>query len=152
MHLQIRLSEPILILLFSKNVDWPNLSDSNPSLELLSLVSLTFITSDIAICFSFSFLPLSSYAHTMYTPPPPNSKIIIVGGGTFGLSTAYALSQKNKYDIWVFDRQEIPSPDAASTGNNNIPRCPMHRCMYLTHLIPLLLQRYQQDCSHGLWR
>lgn len=65
MHLQIRLSEPILILLFSKNVDWPNSSDSNPSLELLSLVSLTFTTTDIAICFSFSFLPL--FTHTSCT-------------------------------------------------------------------------------------
>ena len=51
-----------------------------------------------------------------YTPPPPGSKIIIVGAGAFGLSTAYALSLKNKYEIWVFDRDQIPIPDAASTG------------------------------------
>lgn len=67
---------------------------------------------------SLSFFPLPFFTLSiMYTPPSPHSKIIIVGGGTFGLSTAYALSQKNQYDIWVFDRQEIPSPDAASTGN-----------------------------------
>ncbi|KAF7728477.1 hypothetical protein EC973_006030 [Apophysomyces ossiformis] len=46
------------------------------------------------------------------------SKIVIVGGGCFGLSTAYALSLKNKYDIWVFDRHSIPSADAASTGKD----------------------------------
>lgn len=53
---------------------------------------------------------------TMYNPPKPGSKIIIVGGGAFGLSTAYALALKNKYDVWVYDRQSIPAPDAASTG------------------------------------
>lgn len=51
-----------------------------------------------------------------YTPPAAGSKIIIVGGGCFGLSTAYALSLKNMYDIYVFDRQEIPAQDAASSG------------------------------------
>jgi sarcosine oxidase/L-pipecolate oxidase len=53
---------------------------------------------------------------TAYTPPADGAKIIIVGGGCFGLSTAYALSLRNKYDIWVYDRQQIPTPDAASTG------------------------------------
>lgn len=52
-----------------------------------------------------------------YTPPLAGSKIIIVGGGCFGLSTAYALSLKNQYQITVFDRQTIPAPDAASSGN-----------------------------------
>lgn len=51
-----------------------------------------------------------------YTPPEPGNKIIIVGGGAFGLSTAYALSLKDKYEVWVFDRQPIPAPDAASSG------------------------------------
>lgn len=53
---------------------------------------------------------------TDYTPPAPGSKIIIVGGGCFGLSTAYALALKNQYEIWVFDRQDIPATDAASCG------------------------------------
>lgn len=51
-----------------------------------------------------------------YTPPTPGSKIIIVGGGSFGLSTAYALALKKQYDIYVFDRQPIPATDAASSG------------------------------------
>ena len=55
-------------------------------------------------------------SRTGYQPPVPGSKIIIVGAGAFGLSTAYALSLMNKYDIWVFERQTIPSPDAASSG------------------------------------
>ncbi|KAI8088965.1 FAD dependent oxidoreductase [Halteromyces radiatus] len=49
-------------------------------------------------------------------------KVIIVGGGCFGLSTAYALSLKSEYEVWVFDRQSIPSPDAASTDINKIMR------------------------------
>jgi sarcosine oxidase/L-pipecolate oxidase len=45
------------------------------------------------------------------------TKVIIAGGGCFGLSTAYALSLKEEYEVWVYDRQQIPAPDAASTGN-----------------------------------
>ena len=56
-------------------------------------------------------------SQTGYQPPAPGSKIIIIGAGAFGLSTAYALSLKNKYDVWVFERQTIPCPDAASCGN-----------------------------------
>lgn len=60
-----------------------------------------------------------------YTAPKPGSKIIIVGGGAFGLSTAYALALKKKYDIWVFDRAaSIPAPDAASTGKDYDALCP----------------------------
>ncbi|KAI8057572.1 FAD dependent oxidoreductase [Gilbertella persicaria] len=57
-----------------------------------------------------------------YSPPAPGSKIIIVGGGCFGISTAYALALKNQYEIYVFDRNEIPSPDAASCDINKIVR------------------------------
>ncbi|KAI8344226.1 FAD dependent oxidoreductase [Chlamydoabsidia padenii] len=49
-------------------------------------------------------------------------KVIIVGGGCFGLSTAYALSLKKEYEVWVYDRQQIPAPDAASTDINKIVR------------------------------
>ncbi|KAI8137605.1 FAD dependent oxidoreductase [Fennellomyces sp. T-0311] len=57
----------------------------------------------------------------MYTPPAQGSKIIVVGGGLFGLSTAYALSLK-QYDVWVFDRNAVPSPDASSTDINKAVR------------------------------
>ncbi|ORZ24687.1 FAD dependent oxidoreductase [Absidia repens] len=50
------------------------------------------------------------------------TKVIIVGGGCFGLSTAYALSLSEEYEVWVFDRQQIPAPDAASTDINKIVR------------------------------
>lgn len=63
-----------------------------------------------------------------YTPPAAGSKIIIVGGGCFGLSTAYALSLKNQYDIYIFDRQEIPAPDAASSG--------IYTYIHIRHLEP----------------
>lgn len=54
-----------------------------------------------------------------YQAPAVGSKIIIVGGGCFGLSTAYSLaSNKTKnYEVWVYDREEIPVRDAASNGN-----------------------------------
>ncbi|ORX62543.1 FAD dependent oxidoreductase [Hesseltinella vesiculosa] len=52
----------------------------------------------------------------------PKQKIIIVGGGCFGLSSAYALSLKPEYEVWVYDRLPIPVPDAASTDVNKIVR------------------------------
>jgi sarcosine oxidase/L-pipecolate oxidase len=80
-----------------------------------------------------------------YIPPTAGSKIIIAGGGCFGLSTAYALSLKNQYEIWVFDRQEIPAADAASSGITYINTIDMSVSMYIN-----CIYRYQQDCSHGL--
>lgn len=55
---------------------------------------------------------------TQYEAPEPGSKIVIVGGGCFGLSTALALaSDKLKnYTVIVYDREQIPVRDAASTG------------------------------------
>lgn len=47
--------------------------------------------------------------------------IIIVGGGTFGLSTALALS-KNYTNITVFDRFDPPVRDASSTDINKVIR------------------------------
>lgn len=53
-----------------------------------------------------------------YQAPAVGSKIIIVGGGCFGLSTAYSLASNKakKYQVWVYDREEIPVRDAASNG------------------------------------
>ncbi|KAI9013417.1 FAD dependent oxidoreductase-domain-containing protein [Phycomyces nitens] len=61
----------------------------------------------------------------VYQPPTPGNKIIIVGGGCFGLSTAYALSLKGIYDVWVYDRQTIPAPDAASTERADMGQEPV---------------------------
>jgi hypothetical protein len=65
-----------------------------------------------------SFFQVKQIGHTviMFSPPKPGSKIIIVGGGCFGLSTAYALALKKKYEVVVYDRQPIPASDAASSG------------------------------------
>ncbi|KAJ3102806.1 hypothetical protein HDU97_000263 [Phlyctochytrium planicorne] len=46
---------------------------------------------------------------------------LIVGGGTFGLSTAYALRQRG-HEVTVFDRFRIPAEDAASTDINKVVR------------------------------
>jgi hypothetical protein len=76
-------------------------------------------SSSLTIC-PVSLIP-SSASFLMpaapYQPPKNGAKIIIVGGGSFGLSTAHALSLKAKgYDIHVYDREKIPASDAASTG------------------------------------
>ncbi|KAI9491665.1 FAD dependent oxidoreductase [Zychaea mexicana] len=79
-----------------------------------------------------------------YQPPAPNSKIIIVGAGAFGLSTAYALSLKNKYDIWVFERQCIPSPDAASCDINKIMRMDYGKELMYMHMYMESLPMWEQ--------
>ncbi|CDH50116.1 sarcosine oxidase [Lichtheimia corymbifera JMRC:FSU:9682] len=75
-----------------------------------------------------------------YTAPKPGSKIIIVGGGAFGLSTAYALALKKKYDIWVFDRAaSIPAPDAASTDISKAVRMDYgNQALYLRLMLEAL--------------
>ncbi|KAI8393452.1 FAD dependent oxidoreductase [Radiomyces spectabilis] len=89
-----------------------------------------------------------------YQPPLPGSKIIIVGGGCFGLSTAYALSLKNKYDVWVYDRQPIPVPDAASTDINKIVRMDYADETLYMHMaieaMPLWRQWNQERADMGL--
>jgi sarcosine oxidase/L-pipecolate oxidase len=58
------------------------------------------------------------------TNPTPKS-IIIVGSGVFGLSTAYALSQRSLYtntQITVLDRSPFPSPDGSSIDTSRIVR------------------------------
>jgi sarcosine oxidase/L-pipecolate oxidase len=84
-----------------------------------------------------------------YKPPKPGAKIIIVGGGSFGLSTAHALSLKgNAYDIHVFDRERIPASDAASTGECSVTGFDNGRVRKINADI---CRRYQQDCAYGLW-
>ncbi|KAI8903570.1 FAD dependent oxidoreductase [Gorgonomyces haynaldii] len=48
---------------------------------------------------------------------------LVVGGGTFGLSTVlHLLKEVDPKDIVLFDRSEIPAPDASSTDINKIVR------------------------------
>nr|OQO30508.1 hypothetical protein B0A51_01737 [Rachicladosporium sp. CCFEE 5018] len=56
---------------------------------------------------------------------PIPSSILIIGSGVFGLSTAYALSQRAQYahtKITVVDRSTFPAPDAASIDASRIVR------------------------------
>ncbi|OZJ03040.1 hypothetical protein BZG36_03261 [Bifiguratus adelaidae] len=53
---------------------------------------------------------------------PARTRIIIVGGGCFGISTAYAFAKRGTYDVILFDRQNIPAPDAASTDITKVVR------------------------------
>lgn len=82
----------------------------------------------------------------MHTAPAAGSKVVIVGAGAFGLSTAYALSTKKGYDIWVFDRQAIPIPDAASTG---IKKRKAYGSIH-TNLPVVMNARYQQGRPHRI--
>lgn len=55
---------------------------------------------------------------------PPKS-ILILGSGVFGLSTAYALTQRAEFDnteITLVDRLPFPAPDAASIDSSRIVR------------------------------
>ena len=51
-----------------------------------------------------------------------NPSVIIVGGGAFGTSTAYHLSQRGYTNVRVLDRFAPPSKDAAATDLNKIVR------------------------------
>lgn len=48
--------------------------------------------------------------------------ILIVGGGAFGTSTAYHLSQRGYTKVRILDRFAAPSKDAAATDLNKIVR------------------------------
>ncbi|RDW93843.1 NAD(P)/FAD-dependent oxidoreductase [Aspergillus mulundensis] len=48
--------------------------------------------------------------------------IIVIGGGTFGTSTAYHLSQKGYTNVTVLDRFPVPSFEAAGNDINKIVR------------------------------
>lgn len=52
-----------------------------------------------------------------------NEHIVIIGGGAFGLSTAFELSQQGYTDITVFEKDsEIPSRWSAANDLNKIMR------------------------------
>ncbi|KAG9240830.1 FAD dependent oxidoreductase [Calycina marina] len=57
--------------------------------------------------------------------PEVPSSILIVGSGVFGLSTAYAFTQRPEYantKITVIDRSPFPSPDGSSIDTSRIIR------------------------------
>ncbi|KAF7727598.1 hypothetical protein EC973_007359 [Apophysomyces ossiformis] len=104
--------------------------------------------------------PYFSFKATMTchvtTPLPTKTcKVIIVGGGCYGLSTAYALSLKQKqYDVWVFDRLPIPVNDAASTDINKTVRMDYaDKTLYMQLMIeclPMWRQWNEERASMGL--
>jgi sarcosine oxidase/L-pipecolate oxidase len=59
--------------------------------------------------------------------------VLIVGGGIFGTSTAYHLSQShaNPSRITVLDRALVPSPQAASSDINKIVRADYSKAFYM---------------------
>jgi sarcosine oxidase / L-pipecolate oxidase len=60
----------------------------------------------------------------------PDTKILIVGGGAFGTSTAYHLSQRGYKSIRVLDRYATPSRDAASTDISKVIRSDYNEPLY----------------------
>jgi sarcosine oxidase/L-pipecolate oxidase len=52
----------------------------------------------------------------------PNRSVLIIGGGAFGTSTAYHLSDRGYNKITVLDRFPAPSKDAAATDLNKTVR------------------------------
>lgn len=60
----------------------------------------------------------------------PDTKILIVGGGAFGTSTAYHLSQRGYKSIRVLDRHATPSCEAASTDISKVIRSDYNEPLY----------------------
>ncbi|KAG0166948.1 hypothetical protein DFQ30_006538 [Apophysomyces sp. BC1015] len=93
-------------------------------------------------------------SHVPSQLPTTTCKIIIVGGGCYGLSTAYALSLKKEYEVWVFDRLPIPVNDAASTDINKAVRMDYaDKTLYMQLMIsclPLWRQWNEERASMGL--
>ncbi|KAK5125728.1 hypothetical protein LTR85_012002 [Meristemomyces frigidus] len=59
------------------------------------------------------------------TPKETPSSILIIGSGVFGLSTAYALAQREAFKrtkITLLERMDFPAPDAASIDSSRIVR------------------------------
>lgn len=56
--------------------------------------------------------------------------ILIVGGGVFGTSTAYHLSQRGYENVTVLDRFDAPSKDSAATDLNKVVRADYPNPLY----------------------
>lgn len=61
---------------------------------------------------------------------PKDRSILIVGGGTFGTSTAYHLSQQGYTNVTVLDRWAPPSKEAAGSDINKIIRADYPERLY----------------------
>ena len=48
--------------------------------------------------------------------------VLLIGGGAFGTSTAYHLSQRKDWSVTVLDRFDAPSTDSAATDLNKVIR------------------------------
>lgn len=56
--------------------------------------------------------------------------VLIVGGGVFGTSTAYHLSQRGYTSVTVVDRFDAPSKDSAATDLNKVVRADYPNPLY----------------------
>lgn len=72
-------------------------------------------------------------------------KYFVVGGGTFGLSTALALSERVLSDrIFVLDRCQIPAVDAASTDINKALRASYGSDELYSKMALLSIQKFRE--------
>lgn len=62
--------------------------------------------------------------------PPQEKSVLIVGGGTFGTSTAYHLSQGGYKHVTVLDRSAPPSFEAAGNDINKVIRADYPEPLY----------------------
>lgn len=66
----------------------------------------------------------------MSSAPLNERSVLIIGGGTFGTSTAYHLSQRGYKSIKVLDRWAPPSLEAAGTDINKVVRSDYSEPLY----------------------
>lgn len=66
----------------------------------------------------------------MSTSSLKDKSVLIIGGGTFGSSTAYHLSQRGYKSIKVLDRWPIPSVEAAGNDINKVIRADYSEPLY----------------------
>lgn len=80
-----------------------------------------------------------------------NTQILIVGGGAFGTSTAYHLSQRGYKSIRVLDRYPAPSCEAASTDISKVIRSDYNEPLYARMGIESIEAWRSWDMFKGLY-